>query len=153
MNDLIKRVEDRIEKAEATFLALPVTEKQAKAAQEEFRALLRKSVDGGKMTKADKKKMNDITDSGKLKAASLLNQIEMLKETLKMGVVKVEATKGYIIAQGVLSSPAGFHPSEMVFAKLPHFEVTDKLPRNNKIEGLNYWVIEDLIESNKKKVA
>jgi hypothetical protein len=57
-------------------------------------------------------------------------EIEMLKKTLDLELFKLDTSAKYLIVDGPLLSPSGFHPSELVFVKRDVVIHTNKLPRS-----------------------
>ena len=100
--------------------SIATTLEDSQKAYKEFSALVKASA------------FKDVTEElfDLIQKAQNHKQIEMLQATLAADLVKVQTRFLIVGNDESLVSPAGFHPSELVFVKTNVCIQTDKLPRN-----------------------
>ena len=114
--------------------AIKVSMEDSIAAQELVKSLFSRMGSDNPPVAADWEAM----DAAPCEKANIQDEIEMLEGSLDLDLELVETR--YLIVDGGLVSPAGFHPSERVFVKGDVFIMTNKLPRSLSGNLIAYYI-------------
>ena len=128
MSKLTDIVVNKIEALAAESLELDYTLEESQAAAERSMQFCYRAIAKEKLTESE---ISDWLDLGDIARKSAIHaEIQMLEKTLDLDLVEVDPRAKYVITDGDLISPAGFHPNELVFIKTNIFIQTEKLPRS-----------------------
>lgn len=129
MENIKAELQSRIDAKQRQLDALNITIEQAEAAAEEVNRVLRLLVDG------DQDQASGILDTipeEATRAHLLIKEISGMKETLNLSLI--HAPERYVLTDGDLVCPSGFHPVQRVFIRNEVFINTSRLPENTNLK-------------------
>jgi len=121
---LIDRLDAQIESAKSVLKGVQMTREQAEAICKEYRDAVGRDIEYKDVTLSDPQR--DIVRQGAAAVSNAYFIIDQLEQSKRMELVQVE--RRYVLTDGHIVSPAGFHPSELVFIINPIWVQTNNPP-------------------------
>ena len=139
--DLHAPIKQKIESLVAESDAIEISLEESINAQRKASELIQAMLSENKSGDPDFSEYEELAIKGR--KADLADEIQLLRDSLQVELFKVDPEAKFIIVDETLVSPAGYHPSALVFKKPSVCIQTDKLPRHLSA-GLTAYSVEIL---------